>query len=246
MVLINETYNNTKSINMKPYYQDNNVVIYHANNTEILYELDKTDLCLTSPPYNLGDTHHNKNTRHNPYPDDLPEDEYQRQQVELLEALYANCECVLYNHKNRIKNGFEISPRDWISRSSWGIKQTLVWVNGGPNHDPIRFFPKTERVYWLANDSSRLANNKEYTDVLKFSPDANKLGDGHNRTFPLSLASCLLGAFPWAKTIIDPYAGSGTTLRAAKDMGLHAIGIEREEKYCEIAANRMAQECFSF
>ena len=64
---------------------------------------------------------------------------------------------------------------------------------------------------------------------------------GHPTEKPVSVMRWCIGFFPDAQTILDPFMGSGTTLRAAKDLNRKAIGIEIEERYCEIAAKRMSQ-----
>lgn len=89
-------------------------------------------------------------------------------------------------------------------------------------------------------------------NVWEYSPGfgrsaADKIAHEHPAIFPDALARDHI--LSWSNPdalILDPFMGSGTTLRAAKDLGRKAIGIEIEEKYCEIAAKRMAQEVFDF
>ncbi len=64
---------------------------------------------------------------------------------------------------------------------------------------------------------------------------------GHPSQKPIQLIRCLIQDSNNCNLILDPFMGSGTTLRAAKDLGRKAIGIEIEERYCEIAAKRLAQ-----
>ena len=65
----------------------------------------------------------------------------------------------------------------------------------------------------------------------------------HPARFPVKFAGNLIRSYSdWNQCILDPFLGSGTTLVAAKQLGRRAIGIEIEEKYCEIAVKRLAQE----
>ena len=68
---------------------------------------------------------------------------------------------------------------------------------------------------------------------------------GHPTQKPIRVMRWCLDLMP-AGDVLDPFMGSGTTLRAAKDLGRKAIGIEIEERYCEIAARRLGQEVLDF
>ena len=81
------------------------------------------------------------------------------------------------------------------------------------------------------NDDSIFGNNEK-----RFHPTQK----------PVRLMRWCISLYPDAVSILDPFMGSGTTLRAAKDLGRKAIGIEIEERYCEIAANRLRQEVLQF
>jgi site-specific DNA-methyltransferase (adenine-specific) len=79
--------------------------------------------------------------------------------------------------------------------------------------------------------------------------DSSRNPDGkrdHPTQKPLELMTWCIAQFPHAKTIIDPFAGSGTTGRAAKDMGRKCVLIEREQKYCDVIVRRLAQEVLPF
>ena len=78
--------------------------------------------------------------------------------------------------------------------------------------------------------------------IQRFEWPVGRVQYGHPTEKPLELIAWCIGESRTTGTILDPFCGSGTTLRAAKDLGRKAIGIEIEEKYCEIAAKRLAQE----
>ena len=79
------------------------------------------------------------------------------------------------------------------------------------------------------------------------NPASTEPSNGHPARMPTAMAKGHIRTWTeMNETILDPFMGSGTTLRAAKDLGRKAIGIEIEEKYCEIAAKRLSQEVLEF
>lgn len=209
-----------------------------------MLESNTIDLVITSPPYNLGNNHHTGNNKHSAYNDNMPESEYQNWQKQVLNECYRVLNPVgsmLYNHKNRIKNGKQISPYEWIFKTEFIIKQEIVWVNRSQNFDKIRFYPFTERVYWLTKKSNtKLQNKISHSDVFDYKewkPVGTK--NGHTRQFPERMVEDLVSCFPNAELILDPFSGNGTTCTIAQKMGKNFIGFEINNLYCQESNKRI-------
>ena len=126
----------------------------------------------------------------------------------------------------------------------------LIW---GGNYFSLR--PSRGWLVWYKRDSVASASdvelawtsrdmNSRLIDCTISQTNGERIG--HPTQKPLKVMKWSLSFFPCAETIIDPFLGSGTTLVAAKLAGIQGVGIELEEKYCEIAAKRLEQQVLTF
>ena len=239
---------------MKPYYSHAGITIYHGDCREILptLEANSVDVTVTSPPYNLirewvggGPNSGMKQLERrfeDWYPDSVPEAEYQEQQKNIVAELCRVTQgSVFYNHKVRyaIKRRNEIyHPLDWLR--GFPIWCEIIWDRcGGQGGNSGRFIIQNELIYQLKRPS-QWNGCLGMTTVWRIPPVE---GIGHVCAFPEELpARAIVSTTNEGAVVLDPYVGSGTTLLAAKNLRRRAIGIEIEEKYCEIAAKRLSQE----
>lgn len=233
---------------MTPYYEDDAVTIYHGDNREILPSLTGIGLVVTSPPYNLngdgnvsaGTAFRNLGDGYASYSDDMPHDLYvgwQRHTLRLLWATLADDGAIYYNHKVRVGGDRCKFPHELVP-TDLPIRQQIVWDRGsGFNRQFTYYVPRHELILLIAKPAFR-TNTRSVDDVWTIPFET---GGEHPAPFPLKLARLAVNTTD-AEIVLDPFMGSGTTLRAAKDCGRRAIGIEMDERYCEIAAKRMGQE----
>ncbi len=233
---------------MIPYYEDDAVTIYHGDCREVLPALSGVGQALTSPPYNLnGDGNKSGGTYfanladgYATHTDDMPHAEYVAWQHEVLAltwAALADDGAIYYNHKPRVGGERVRLPLELVPEHL-PIRQIITWDRGsGFNRQFTYYVPRYEWVLLIAKPAFR-TNTRSIDDVWTIPFET---GGEHPAPFPLKLATTAIGSTS-ADVILDPFMGSGTTLRAAKDLNRKAIGIEIDERYCEIAARRMAQE----
>jgi site-specific DNA-methyltransferase (adenine-specific) len=214
---------------------------------DILPTLGRVDACLTSPPYNLGGFHqmHGANSakwEYDQFSDELPEPEYQAQQIEICNLLFDRVRGPLfYSHKNRIVDGRLISPLEWMNCTQWIVHQQVIINKGsGANVDKRRFFPVHEvMLVCFKSASDRLNNSACLTDVWAVE-QTNRKDVGHPASMPLSMARKALAATD-ARSVLDPYMGTGTTALAALAMEMDFVGIEQSPRYFDIACRRIEE-----
>jgi len=219
-------------VTIEPYYQDDFATIYHGDNRQIAPGLGRFDLLLTDPPYGIGLTVKKMKTRGR---------DPKRGGVALAgnyDPFDWDKSAPSIDELNRLRetaghqiiwggNYFALPPS-----SCW-----LVWdkVNGANDFADCELAwtnlkKAVRKITWQWNGMIQEIQNKKLAEKKV-----------HPTQKPLAVINFCLNQVPDAKTVFDPFMGSGTTLLAAKQKGLKAVGIELSEQYCEAAANRLSQ-----
>ena len=248
---------------MKSYYQDDYATIYHGDCREILPQLETNtiDLILTDPPYNIGVAKWDNM--------DIIDSNISIEFHRLLKdsgSLYIWCG--IGEKGSSLIRWFPIFERNfifkdlitWSKQRGYGMRKGWLYTR-----EEIMWFVKdnskyiwnkenqysTKRSAWgkvgfygkeKASEFDRLTN--VWTDIQEqfFESGKNQEDIGHPTAKPIPLMNrIILVHTNTGDCVLDPFMGSGSTLRAAKNIGLKAIGIEIEEKYCELAAKNMGQ-----
>lgn len=176
--------------------------------------------------------------------DNMPHGEYVAWQMNVLTHLWSALSekgAIFYNHKPRILDGRLVAPTEYIPPEfAPYLRQEIIWARaGGVNFSPAFYLPTHERLIVLAKRDWRL-KSKGASGVGDVWTVAQETNNPHPAPFPLALPGIAIETTA-PHLVLDPFAGSGTTLRAAKDAGVKSIGIEIEERFCEMAVSRLSQ-----
>ena len=212
----------------EPYYEDDLVTLYHGDCREVTAWLE-ADVLVTDPPYGTqfsaenpkGGYGRRQNTGVGPEGFVIANDGTTETRDEAL-GMWSGRGPALVFGSPRMPD----PPGEWADRLVWDKKRP--GMNGGP----WRY--RHESIYVTAGF---LRTDNAAVSIIEAFPEQAD----HIHGKPIALMVRLVAAAP-PGTIADPFAGSGSTLVAAKQLGRRAIGVEADERYCEIAAKRLAQD----
>jgi site-specific DNA-methyltransferase (adenine-specific) len=234
---------------MTPYYQEAGITIFHGDCRDVLPTIGSGlfRLICTDPPYNVsleeGDVAFEGRA-------DMKRDFGQWDYEWSPEFLLQEAARLLYTGGSMLSFCSDRLLSAFRTASGLEPRGTLVWQKSNPTPHPRPcYMSATEWIVWLQKPGAPVVwnGNGATSNVRTFPICRGAERTPHPTQKPLALILDLLSRHSHrGDLVLDPYMGSGTTLRAAKDLGRRAVGIEGEERWCEIAAKRLGQDVFDF
>jgi site-specific DNA-methyltransferase (adenine-specific) len=221
---------------------------------------DFVDVVITSPPYNLGKEswpmggggrESRDGIGYAAHDDTMDQAEYERWQIEVLKELYRVAKpgaSFFYNHKVRTVDGCLVSPMRWLDHpdNPWTLRQEIIWNRKSThNHAESLFWPIDERIYWMTKGKPVLTQPIGKSTIWEeFGPVP---GTWHPAPFTEKLPQMLLDAVHIApmSVVLDPFSGSGTTVKVALTYQCQAIGVDLTMDYLRKSAeaNKWSEKC---
>jgi DNA modification methylase len=219
----------------KPYYEDEFVTLFHGDCLEVTDWLD-ADVLVTDPPYGISNE-----SRKGSY-------KGAGSQIRKYNPIAHDSNIEIRNTVLNIwGNGPAIVFGSWKMPKPQLTKHRLIWHKKGQAPGPTNapFMVQDEEIYILGDGfvSSSPPMRSVITTTEARSIEVARIG--HPTPKPIGLMELLIERCP-SGVIADPFAGSGATLIAARNLGRKVIGVELEERYCEIIAKRLSQQAFNF
>lgn len=212
---------------MKPYYEQDGITIYHGDCRGVLPFI-QADTVLTDPPYGIGL--------------DYGHDDDWRPGIDVWVPLAATgASSVHMTVSNRHLDYW----MDVMRESGWAYRHTSVYWNdtrAGGNWGGQFAYAWEPWLSFVRPGSTFSLRNRMLSDV--FQHDGRRT-TAHPAERQIGVWREFLDLLPGA-VILDPFMGVGTTLDAARHLGRRAIGIEVEERFCDIAAQRLSQQVLAF
>lgn len=238
---------------MTPYYEHAGITIYHADCREILPHLPPVDLVLTDPPYASGARRDaDRQVRGSMLRETEDADWFSHDAMTtwgfqwFIRSVFVDIRVILAPGSHvYVFTDWRQTPNVYglLESANYRVNHCLVW---NKSHFGMGAYWRNQHeniVFASLGVPEPMVDRGMGSVVL--CPNVPNAERKHPTEKPLNLLRQIMQAVP-GSVALDPFMGSGTTLVAAKQLGRRAIGIEIEEKYCEIAAKRLSQEMLVF